>query len=130
MAVGQDDWSKVKDLKSGTELRIFKHGSAQPVIAKAADANDNNLIVVQKNEEVAIPKADIDRIDFRPAGQRRPATTETHEKVSDPAAEPGGVAHPRPAAVPGVSSSGTVSFGAKPDFQRLYTRHAEAPAQK
>ena len=31
------------------------------------EANDERLVVVIKNEEQAIPKDDIDRIDFRPA---------------------------------------------------------------
>ena len=29
-----DPWAKVKDLKTGTELRIYKKGSSQPLVVK------------------------------------------------------------------------------------------------
>ena len=66
-----DPWGKVEQLKGGTELRIFKSGSAQPVLAAFADLNDDNLIVVIKNTETAIPKSDIDRIEARMKGTGR-----------------------------------------------------------
>ena len=61
-----DAWTKVRELKSGTELRIFKKGGLHPIIAKMEEANPESLIIVVKNEELAIPREQIDRIDYRP----------------------------------------------------------------
>jgi hypothetical protein len=122
-------WIKVHDLKSGSELRIYKRGGSQPIFATMDEANDERLIVVVKNEQVAIPKADIDRIDARPEtkGSRIMKTTtattngESHDKV----------AAPGPQSQVGPSSSTSTSFGArpKPDFETVYRRSA-APPQK
>jgi hypothetical protein len=53
----------VKELKSRAELRIYKKGAREPINATFDDATDDRLIVVVKNEQVAIPKEDIDRLD-------------------------------------------------------------------
>src|SRR5450631_1451582 len=79
-----DPWAKVHDLKSGTELRIYKKGAAQPVLAKSDDVTDDNLMVVVKNEQVAIPKEQIDRIEYRPSKPGGRLTTETKSKPTDP----------------------------------------------
>ena len=55
-----DSWLKVKQLKTGTELRVYKKAAKQPVSALFDEATDTNLIVVIKNEQLAIPKDDID----------------------------------------------------------------------
>ncbi|HLK69907.1 MAG TPA: hypothetical protein VKU19_41040 [Bryobacteraceae bacterium] len=118
-----DPWAKVRDLKSGTELRIYKKGAAQPVLAKSADVTDDNLVVLVKNEQIAIAKDLIDRIDYRPQGGR--ATTETKTKTTDPDYTPGPMN--RGAAVPGTSSSTSVGIGSKPDFEVLYRRPPATP---
>src|ERR1700751_2278786 len=59
-------WTRVKDLKSRSELRVYKKAAREPMNATFEDANDERIIVVVKNEEIAIPKEDIDRIDARP----------------------------------------------------------------
>ena len=41
-----DPWTKVRDLKSGTELRIFKKGGLHPIQAKMEEANPDSLIIV------------------------------------------------------------------------------------
>ena len=69
----ENSWDKVRELKTGTELRIIKKGARQPLIGTMDEANDERLIVVIKNEEIAIQKDDIDRIDFRPATKSRVA---------------------------------------------------------
>ena len=119
---GADDgWKKVRDLKTGTELRIVKAGERQPLVAQFADANDENLIVILKNEQVAIPKEKIDRIDFRPpqTGSRVKAETKTQ---TDTTAERRG--RPNESRVPGSSTSGGLSFGGKPGFETVYRRTA------
>ena len=117
-------WAKVRDLKSGTEVRIFKKNSKQPVVAKLDEATDENLIIVVKNEQVAIPKEDIDRIDARPgSGSRitRESKTTTEMKTDS------GVHVPGESPGPTTSSSSNVSFGSKPDFEIVYQKTAGSP---
>jgi hypothetical protein len=115
-------WDKVRELKTGTELRIFKKGARQPVLGTMDEANDERVIVVVKNEEIAVQKDDIDRIDYRPAGKKGP-TKETRTTQSDSTqTTPAG---PQP---PGTGSSTTTSTttsfgsGSKPDFETIYRR--------
>jgi hypothetical protein len=125
-----NSWNKVRDLKSGTEIRIFKKSSKQPVIAKLDEATDENLIVVLKNEQVAIPKDDIERIDARPSGgsritrESKTTTEKTDAGARIPGESPG----------PTTSSSSNVSIGSKPDFETVYQKTAgvppKAPSQK
>ena len=81
-------WDKVRELKTGTELRILKKGARQPILATMDEANDERLIVVIKNEQLAIQKDDIDRIDFRPATKSKIAketrTTQTDSTQTTP----------------------------------------------
>ena len=121
-------WAKVKDLKTGTELRIYKVGGKQPVLAKMDELTDESLVVIVKNEQTAIPKEQIDRIDYRPpqTGSRVTKETKTNTELPDPVG-------PRPnqgASVPGNNSSSSVSMGSKPDFETIYRRTAAPPAQK
>ena len=112
-----DDWAKVKGLKTGSELRIFKKGSAQPISALMADLTDDNLVVLVKKTETAIPKGQIDRIDARPpSGSRVTKETTTKDSVGADGKET-------------TSSSGGLSFGNKPDFETVY-RRVTPPAQK
>lgn len=122
-----DTWPKVRDLPGGTELRVYKKDARQALNAKFGDATDDTLIVVVKNEEISIPKAQIDRIDYRPQKSGRVTTTST-TKVDDPNTQaPIGPA--RDAKVPGTSSSSNMSFGGKPDFETIYRRTPMLPAK-
>jgi hypothetical protein len=128
-----DDWAKVRALRGGTEIRVFKKGSAQPIVAKMDEASDENLVVVLKNEQVAIPRDQIDRVDARPAqaGGKSTKTTTTTTKV-DPtdgkaAAPPSQVKGPD-----GPSSSTSTSVvlgGSKGDFETVYRRRTGATAR-
>ena len=128
-----DDWAKVRALRGGTEIRVFKKGSAQPVVAKMDEASDENLVVVLKNEQVAIPRNQIDRVDARPApaGGKSTKTTTTTTKV-DPtdgkaAAPPSQVKGPDG---PSSSTSTSVSLGgSKGDFETVYRRKTGATAR-
>ncbi len=125
-AFGADDaWTKVRDLHSGTELRIYKKDAKQPLNVKMGDSTEDSLIVVVKNEEVAIPKDQIDRIDYRPPKGSR-VTTQNKTETTDPAAE-APIGPNRGARVPGTSSSSDAIFGNKPDFQTIYRRTSAAP---
>jgi len=120
-----DAWTKVRDLKSGTELRIFKKGGMHPIIATMEEAHPDSLIIVVKNAEMAIPRELIDRIDYRPAKTSR-VTRETSEKTVPPDAA---AATESPNGAPSESTSTTTSyvFGAQPDYQTIYRRPPPEP---
>ena len=119
-----NSWTKVQDLKTGTELRIFKKNARQPILAMMDEANDERLVVMVKNEQLAIQKDDIDRIDYRPIRASR-VTKESHTSVSDPAQK----GPPMPNERPGPTTSSSTSFGVqnKPDFETIYRRTAGSP---
>ena len=121
-----DPWTKVQDLKSGTELRIFKKGGMHPILARMEEANPDSLIIVVKNEEMAIPRDQIDRIDYRPLKTGSRVTKEAQQKVEGPDAKSAAAS---PNNVPGQSTSTTTSyvFGAKPDFETIYRRPPPPP---
>ncbi len=110
-----DDWAKVKTLKTGSDLLIFKKGSTQSVSAQFGDLTDDNLIVIVKKTETAIPRDQIDRIDARPPGGSRI----TREKNTKETINPDGTTS--------TSSGGGVSMGSRPDFETVYRRSPAAP---
>jgi hypothetical protein len=114
-------WSKVKDLKNRSELRIYKKGAREPLNATFYEANDERLTVVVKNEQIAIDRQEIDRIDARAATTKRKVNVESTAKDTDPDLKP----HPYAgAAVPSTSYSSNVSTVSKPDFETIYRRPA------
>ena len=121
-----DPWAKVKEIKSGTEIRVYKKGSTQPLVVKMDEATDERLLYVNKNEQTSIAKEDIDRLDARPSG-KRVVTKETTEKQSDTNADPrSAIPSPTPTRPgPTGSSSTNYSFGGKPDFETVYRRPAK-----
>ena len=117
----EDEWAKVKALKTGAEIRVFKKGSMQPVMAQMDELTDENLVVLVKKTQTAIPKDQIDRIDARPsAGSRVTKETTTKETYPDPKSASG-------PEVPGATTSTNVSIGSKPDFEMVYRRPIGAP---
>jgi hypothetical protein len=126
LVFGADNpWAKVKELKTGTEIRVYKTGSRQPLTAKFSDASDENLIVIIKNEQTAIPKDEIDRIDYRPPAKDSRVTRETKTVNTNETQPVGPRANPG-ASVPGTSSSSSITMGGKPDFETLYRRSGAA----
>jgi hypothetical protein len=134
LAFGADDpWAKVKELKTGTELQVFKRGAAQPMTVKIAELTDDNLVVISKNEETAIPREEIERVDARSGGRtRNPTETKTtdHNAAADPRSTIPGPNSPPGAMTPpstGVSSGVTWT---KPGFETVYRRTASMPTKK
>lgn len=120
-------WDKVRELKTGTELRVYKKGGKPPLVATMGDSTDDRLIVVVKNEEVAIDKDDIDRIDYRPTKASR-VTKETKTTITDTTQSTGvGPAPQGSRSGPSASTTTSYSVGSKPDFETLYRR---PPPQK
>lgn len=66
---GADDaGTKVKDIKSGSEVRILKVGIKEAVVGKLDEADDFRLVLVLKNAQAAILKEDVLSIGVRPMG--------------------------------------------------------------
>jgi hypothetical protein len=131
LAFGVDDpWAKLKELKTGTELRVFKKGAAHPLLVKMDELTDDNLVVINKNEQTAIPRDQIDRVDYRPSGKRvtKENTTKVNDGVGDPKAVIPGP-NPGPAG-PSTSTSSGLSIGSKPDFETIYKRPPPAAPKK
>ena len=114
-----DPWARVRDLKSGTELRIHPHNMAAPIKAQFGDTTDSSLIILIKNKQSATPKDEIDKIDYRPPQILNITKTKNVDSAVIPRT-------PYESRVPKTESSGGISFG-KPDFKTLYER---APSAK
>ena len=116
-----DPWTKVRELKIGTEVRVLKHGSMQPILGTMDEATDDHLVVVVKNEETAIPRTLIDRLDARPPAPNPRFERESKSEIKDPDAKsmvpytPGGT-------VPSQSNTTTVYVHQKPEFETVYRK--------
>jgi hypothetical protein len=119
-----DQWAKVKELKSGTEIRIYKRGVSSPLVGKMDEARDDSLTVVLKNEQVTIEKDQIERLDYRPLKPGGRVVTESKTKTENPDSKPP-IGMSRGPAVPGTSSSTSLSIGSKPDFENIYRRQPQ-----
>lgn len=118
-----DPWTKVKELKSGTEIAIFRKGAAKPLEVKLDEARDDVLVIVNKSQQVAIPREEIDRLDYRPKGRK--VTSEIKHTVGQPdPTPPVGMDHGP--AVPGNTYSSGISW-TKPGFETIYRRPSPAP---
>jgi hypothetical protein len=60
-------WAKVQELKSRSELRIYKKGAREPLMATLDEVTEDRILIVVKNEQMSVPKDDIDRLDARAA---------------------------------------------------------------
>lgn len=126
-----DPWAKLREVKSGNEIKVWKKGATQPVLAKFDDLTEEHLLVVLKDKQSAIPRDEIDRVDARPS-QKRTITKET--KVSNDVTNPQAPKPPspynsNPAGGPSGSMSSGLNIGGKPDFENVYRRSAGAPSK-
>lgn len=122
----EDAWAKVRAVKSGTEIRVVKRGTVEPVLAKMDELTDDNLVIVVKNAQVAIPRDRIDRIDARPAQTGKRVVQQTTS--SGPDVTTGVDRSTRPNSDrPSSSYGSSVSFVGKPDFETVYRRAPGAP---
>ena len=142
LALGADDpWIKVREVKSGTELLIYKQGLKKAIAARMDEATEDKLMIVIGESQVGIPKAEIDRIDQRPLpkGSRVTREMKTTKGVSVPNADGHADGHAdrigqpmkqgqtKPPASATSSSSSSVSIGSKPPFEPLYWRPLASP---
>ena len=127
-AVAADDgWSKVIELKTGTELRIYKKRATQPLLANMDEANDERIVVILKNEQTAIAKDHIERLDRRPEQKGSRVKAESKVTTEQPGAR-ADLPMPRSGSPQGTSTSSGLSIGSKPAFETIYRRHPALPA--
>jgi hypothetical protein len=126
-AASDDPWNAVTKLKSGAEIRVLKKGSMQPVMGKFDEADADRLLMVVKNEQIAIPREDVLRLDARPAQAGGRVKVESKTTTNDPqrAKEPPAGMHPEP--VTGTTTTSGLSFTGKPDFETVYRRPPATP---
>jgi hypothetical protein len=122
-----DPWAKVRELKSGTEIRIVKRGTATPVLAQMGELTDDNLVIIVKNEQTAIARDQIERIDARPKGSR--VKNESRVTTEQTMGKPDG-SRPAPAVQSNQSYSSGLAIGSKPDFETVYRRTAPLQQKK
>jgi len=109
-----DPWQNVKDLKSGTDLRVFRRGSNQPLLVHMGELTDDNLVVIDKKAERAIPREEIDRIDSRPPKPTWVKEEKTSDKVNSDGRN-------------SSSYSSGYSKGSRGDFETIFRRAARPP---
>jgi hypothetical protein len=115
LAFGADDpWAKVRELKTGAELRVYKKGAAQPLLVQMGELTDDNLVVIDKKEQTAIARDLIERVDCRPSGKSRVTKETTTKEVVGPDG-------------PTSSTNSGVSIGSKPEFETVYRRPPSPP---
>jgi hypothetical protein len=125
-SAAEDAWAKVRAVKSGAEIRVVKRGAVEPVLAKMDELTDENLVVVVKNAQVAIPRNQIERIDARPAKTGKRVVQQTTS--SGPEVTKGADRSTRPNSDhPSSSYGSSVNFVSKPDFETVYRRAPGAP---
>src|SRR5258708_16856770 len=115
LAFGADDWVKVKELKTGAELRVYKRGAAQPLLVKMDELTDHNLVVIDKNQQIAVPRDQIDRIDTRPLS-KRPVTRQSPTTEKNPASDPRSTI-PGPNSPPGTGGATSTSTSVHISFR-------------
>jgi hypothetical protein len=120
-------WDKVKELKSGSEVRIYEVGKPTPLEAKLDEVRDDDIVVVFKNEQKAIRKDIILRLDARP-NSKRPVTTETKTTIDrgDKPGPPQGKPTEKPN-IPGQTYQSGLTFGSKPAYETIYRKAVHGP---
>lgn len=86
--------------------------------AKLDEVGDDVLVIVVKNEQTAIPKEEIDRLDFRPKGRKTTSEIRKGAKVPDRTPPLGMNRGPN---VPQDGWSSGVTF-TKPGYETIYRR--------
>ena len=127
-SAAEDSWKKVQELKTGTEVRIYKRGDRQPIIATLDEATDDHIAFATKKEQTSLPKDDVIRVDARPAGAKRSISKETKTSESVDVPKPGMPSYPGERPGPSGNTSSNVSIGGKPDFETVYRKMPTLPA--
>jgi hypothetical protein len=130
LAQSPSDWSKVMELATGSELRIYRGGLKKPLEAKMGEATEDRLVILLKNEQTSIERQEIDRIEWRSgkSSVRREVSSSTDSgKVAGSGVPdlPG-----QTTSGPSGSSSSSITYSGKGKFELIYVRpKAGPPAQ-
>ncbi len=116
-----EGWGKVGEIKRGTELRIYQTSAKHPLSATMDEEREDAVVVIVKNAQIAIPKAEIERIDARSG---RPESRVSHETKSGRESRPSIAGAPQTWGRAASSTSATVKISSKPDFETVYRRAA------
>jgi hypothetical protein len=127
-AAADNPWDKVKELKSGAEVRIIRKGVAQPIEAKFDELTDENVLIVLKNEQKAIPREEVERLEARPKSGSR-VSSETKHTIERPGPTPQSKPTEKPN-LPGETYSSGVNIGSKPAYETIYRRSPAPPPAK
>jgi len=120
----EDSWVKVRELRSGTDLRIYRVNAKKPLLAKFDQASEESVILIPKNGQVSIPKEQIDRLDCRRTPPNRLVKeTRTDRKIARKGAEISNNT------IPGATTSvkTRLEIPSKSAFEKIYDR---TPASK
>ncbi len=115
----EDSWLRVRELGSGSELRIYRVNAKEPLQAKFDRASEDSLVVSIKQGQESIPKEDIERIDCRRApSDRLVKETRVDRKIAPKGAET------TSNTIPGATTSVKTRLGipSKPGFEKIYDR--------
>jgi hypothetical protein len=124
LLAAENPWAKVEALKSGQEVRVVKKDARQPLIGAFDELTPENLLMVVKKEQIAVPRDAIERIDARPTDKGSRMKTENKTSVTDPPQRRG---MPNESTTPQTNTSSGVSFGGKAEFETVYRRLAMLP---
>jgi len=116
-----DSWAKVRELKGGLDVRIYKTGSTRALPAVLYSATADALIVVIRNEQVSVAKDDIDRLDYRPPQNGRSPKSKVTSSSETPMVKNGAAPVPREGSG-NLNMSTTRELGLKPGFETIYKR--------
>jgi hypothetical protein len=117
-----DAWKRVRDLRSGAEVKVLKVGVKNPITAKFDEANDERMVIVVKNEQTSIAKDDVLKVEARkqePSVRREQKTTNTdpNAQLSQPR-----VPNPGQRATPALQESSSGVTFSKPGFELIYEK--------
>ena len=116
----EDSWDKVRQLASGSELRIYQTGSRKPVTARLYRVSGDSLVVIVKNFETAIPKDTVERLDWRPADSAARVDAEARRVVGT--RESAVTGRSGESNVPARSTLGGIRIRPPREFQTVYRR--------
>lgn len=117
----KEDWRTVMAIPSGMELRIFKTDGTPPIVALMDEANDERIVIVIKNEQQAVYRSEIERVESRAkeAG-RTTRQTWVSKNQGDKNAPTPYTSKNTPG--PATTVSNKVTFGSKTPYALVYQR--------
>lgn len=121
---GEDPWIKVRELNSGSELRIHTTGEKRPIAGKFDRLSEKSLIIVLKNGQMAIPKDQIERVDCRAQSSGGSVRMETERNIGT--SEEAAMGRSKDSPLPPRSTGSGIKIRPKAGFETVYRRPASS----